>query len=114
MSKELEALSQLDSLAQTYESDYTTTKNNYQEAKNRREGLTETIRKALTPPTADEVCKAFHEYTQYDVLYDENLREFTLKDGSWITRFGIYGYQVVVYLHPSLITLISRFYEGIE
>jgi len=67
----------------------------------------------LTPPTADEVCKALSDYLRVDVRYDVLAKEFyVFSDSTHITKFGIYGYQIKYYLLPHLITLIGRFYEG--
>ena len=72
------------------------------------------LQKALTPPTADEVCEALNEYLGCDVTFKDNVfwyktiiydneqwvRDISLKDLSNDKRFD-------------LITLIGRFYEGI-
>ena len=70
------------------------------------------LKQALTPPTAEEVCEALREHYKHYVCYSEVSNEFMFEDSEKITRHGIYGYQVVVYMPPHLITLIGRFYEG--
>ena len=66
----------------------------------------EYIKKALTPPTADEVCKALSEYLKRNVYYE---------DGMFKVHSDVYGEIVDLNtLPPHLITLIGRFYEGLE
>ncbi|HKM04429.1 MAG TPA: hypothetical protein VJZ04_07510 [Lachnospiraceae bacterium] len=77
------------------------------------------IRKALTPPTADEVCEALSGWFDEKFYYDVNQKEFYTK--------ALNGQHSVVKLKkneihfggwytmpPHLITLIGRFYEGLE
>ena len=73
------------------------------------------IRKALTPPTADEVCKELSAYYGKKVIFKENVfwyktiiygneqwvREVSLKDLSKDNR-------------GDLITMIGKFYESLE
>ena len=70
----------------------------------------ETLKKALTPPTQEEVCAKLSEYLGEEVIYVAN--EFVYMKR--ITTFGIYGYKINIYLPPHLITLIGKFYEGLE
>jgi hypothetical protein len=86
------------------------------------------IRKALTPPTADEVCKEVEEYlykcvgkaspylkfcdkTKKFIYVDfcDNGKEY---DFITITAGGYVNF--IPSLPPHLITLIGRFYEGLE
>jgi len=72
----------------------------------------EIIAKALTPPTADEVCEALSKYWGNPVQYDErhDLFEMYVGDNTWkpieLLRMRIGK--------PHLITLIGRFYQGLE
>ena len=75
----------------------------------------EYLKKALTPPTADEVCKALSEYYGRKVVFRENVfwyktiiydneqwvRDVSLKDLSKDNR-------------GDLITMIGKFYESLE
>ena len=73
---------------------------------------------ALTPPTADEVCEALSEEFGHTYYYDEELRDF------WCEEFGSDDHMITWYLsneplnelvdYPHLMTLIGRFYEGLE
>ncbi len=78
----------------------------------------ETITKALTPPTADEVCKALSEQLKEKVSY--GVKEFYYKiENTECVMFVIetYGdglWSINSYLPPHLITLIGRFYQGVE
>lgn len=78
----------------------------------------ELIAKSLTPPTSDEVCKALSEYlcekigkkleVEYlngDFILINNYIAFLDGKGSLCFNFN---------LPPHLITLIGRFYEGME
>ena len=77
----------------------------------------ETIKNYLTPPTADEVCKALSEWFDEKFYYDVNQKEFYTKalNGQHSVvklknneiNFG--GWYV---MPPHLITLIGRFYEA--
>jgi hypothetical protein len=75
------------------------------------------IKKALTPPTAEEVCEALEKYVEYgEVKYDHN--EFFIYQDKKRYSISNYAYknqyQVYAYLPPHLITLIGRFYEGVD
>ena len=71
-----------------------------------------------TPPTADEVCKALSKEFGHTYYYDEDLRDF------WCEEFGSDDHMQTWYLsneplnelvdYPHLITLIGKFYEGLE
>lgn len=78
----------------------------------------DTIKKVLTPPTADEVCIALNE------RYNNSVFQY-LKDN----KSFVFGYMLRPVcrlkedktidwatndLPPHLITLIGRFYEGLE
>jgi hypothetical protein len=71
------------------------------------------LKKALTPPTADEVCKALSEWFHSDsVKYSNITFMFEMYDQiiCKISQFGIVYFMDG--LPPHLITLIGRFYEG--
>lgn len=78
----------------------------------------------LTPPTADEVCKALSEYFKglTGVWYDKKTKSFIhLQFGRnevisrcFEARLNDKRVTVIVTLPPHLITLIGRFYEGLE
>lgn len=72
-------------------------------------------------PTADEVCKALSEYYNEEVLYDERRQAFHFKNSWYIVtfdngyiQFAHHDYWKFDTKKPSLITLIGRFYEGLE
>jgi hypothetical protein len=80
------------------------------------EAVYETLLKALTPPTADEVCKALsEEYFNAKVVYSWGEMSFKF-DVDWIeiAKLSIQKRVYVTMLPPHLITLIGRFYEGLE
>ena len=79
------------------------------------------LKKSLTPPTADEVCEALSEFYGKKVIYVADVKKFAYE--------GVDGWQEICYfgknfkgdvirfsfsLPPRLITLIGRFYEGLE
>lgn len=86
--------------------------------------LLDIIRKALTPPTSDEVCEALSAYYDDKVSYsNERYNHMFYFEGS---KLGIIrlidskiyfiqsDYHKTNILPPHLITLIGRFYEGVE
>jgi len=71
------------------------------------------LKKALTPPTQEEVCKALSEHFHSDsVRYSNITLMFEMYDQiiCKISQFGIVYFMDG--LPPHLITLIGRFYEG--
>ena len=84
----------------------------------------EYIKKALTPPTADEVCKALSEYYKWEVSYSNERHNhmFYFEESKLgvlrLLNNGVYfiqsDYHKTNALPPHLITLIGRFYEGLE
>ena len=74
-------------------------------------------RVAITPPTADEVCEALNEYKDFDFVRYEN---YSFYSGDTICYLGFDGVDdepLIIFnyeLPPHLITLIGRFYEGLE
>lgn len=65
-------------------------------------------------PTSDEVCEALNTFDDFDnVEYDDKTRTFY--SGEIICYSGRYECIIFNYdLPPHLITLIGRFYEGME
>ena len=71
------------------------------------------LEKALTPPTADEVCEALSEYYGKEVIYEKQFKEF--RKGFRVVAYpreNIYNEYDLLGIPPHLITLIGRFYEG--
>jgi hypothetical protein len=88
-------------------------------------GVAEAIRlvkKALTPPTANDVCKALSEWFNKDVpncyqtdfYYFEKEKAFYLDNINFIVyyRENTLRFNTNFPLPPHLITLIGKFYEG--
>ena len=84
------------------------------------------IERALTPPTADEVCEALSEALKQNVYYEKNVYH---KQSAFLYRKEEYYNQpfLVAYkyksgliemtkniLPPHLITMIGKFYESLE
>ena len=112
MSKELEALEEVNNLIEYY-GEESTTYDSWQ-----------VIIEALTPPTTDEVCEALSEYLKAKVNY---IPHKIKKNGFYLVDSGIYlislGYDNQVNfsyndwikfnrLPTHLVTLIGRFYEA--
>jgi len=74
------------------------------------------IEKALTPPTAEEVCKALSEFVGREVSYTNKQFHYIIKNTQvliYVTEtYNNKTFSLGVYLPPHLITLIGRFYEG--
>ena len=76
------------------------------------------LNKALTPPTADEVCEAFGKHFRAEIYYDGVGKFYHMRytrmqfNISYLNEDGnvVFNYD----LPPHLITLIGRFYEGVE
>lgn len=79
-----------------------------------------TIEQALTPPTQEEVCEAIMKhYRGKVVFYNEMARTFNevhITRNEETVSFYANGEVGINYngLPPHLITLIGRFYEGME
>jgi hypothetical protein len=78
------------------------------------------VRKVLTPPTADEVCKAIKEDTELDVVYipespGSSELEFRLKN-TFSLICKVFDKRISIYymLTPRTLSLIGRFYESEE
>ena len=108
MSKELEALEVLQNYVQVNEP-----------LENQKPYLKrlDVIRKALTPPTAEEVCEAIQNEYIITILYDEEKQSFGYYDeGEWeyITLIADGYLHTRHELKIKTIILIGRFYEGLE
>ena len=81
----------------------------------------------LTPPTSEDVCRQLNELTPHRriVLYDkmgklfyyESFHYNGFEDEKLITQLTYYKNGELIIRHgyePRLITLIGRFYEGLE
>lgn len=109
MNKELEALELILEYVNLDEYDY--------ETKGIRNAET-LLKKALTPPTRDEVCKALSEYYKFKVDYFD--KAFFLTSGFTNVKFCIFQENGRVFVNesyavpPHLITMIGKFYESLE
>ena len=120
MSKELEALNSLGHRLASVDTSKTIEEAYYD--------VFPIIRKALTPPTSEDVCKALSEYLDQEVNYNQDEKIFVTKrfceqgigkwgfDVEYITEYNSedYTYTISYYLASHLITLIGRFYEAQE
>jgi hypothetical protein len=77
--------------------------------------------KALTPPTAEEICEAIgkhYKLVHYEsCLFDVNTKNIVVN--RWAEKIHIVWFYegeilIIEYLPLNLITLIGRFYEGID
>ena len=107
MSKELEAFDRVWEDCSKLDLDYVSKHNLMDDLRE--------IKKALTPPTADEVCKALSDYFGFDYYYQDGY--FYKSDGiKYIYPLKVSGFtEIQLYdghLPPHLITLIGRFYEA--
>lgn len=101
MSKELEALEEVNNLIDYYVEE-STTYDSWQ-----------VIIEALTPPTADEVCKALSEFIDREVTYDDAKKDFVDECRNSVEHFLFDSYHLKN-IPPHLITMIGRFYERLE
>ena len=116
MSKELEAFDRVWEDCSKLDLDYVSKHNLMDDLRE--------IKKALTPPTADEVCEALSEYLQRKVnIYSDNTFYYTeqrqigecdeiICGYGWENEHHTIAFEID--LPPNLITLIGRFYEGVE
>ncbi len=78
----------------------------------------ETIKQALTPPTADEVCEAIQKELDYGTVeYVEGNREFMfVNHGEKQNITDCYGdrYKITGFYKSSTLSLIGWFYEELE
>ena len=77
------------------------------------------LEKALTPPTADEVCEALEEETGKRVKYKEDNQAFIEFDSQKYILLPsdvgiVFGITVHYRLHAKTLIMIGSFYEGDE
>ena len=77
------------------------------------------IVKALTPPTADEVCEAIQKDCKIEKVLYVNGRFYDEDDGETIVSYFDYKRKPNIILNGYIFTLetlikICRFYEGLE
>ena len=79
------------------------------------------LERLLTPPTTEEVCEAIGKHYKLDdyesCLFDVNTKNIVVN--RWAEKIHIVWFykgeiRINQYLPPHLITLIGRFYEGVE
>jgi len=123
MNKELESLKAIESvidLADDSVNTYTAMGRELEEAIVRIRGDIKSLRKALTPPTADEVCLAIMKhYESKIVFYNEMAKTFNevhLTRNEEVVSNYANGEVGINYnaLPPHLITMIGKFYESLE
>lgn len=75
--------------------------------------------KQLTPPTEQEVCEALSEYFDTkDIFYRKSCEEFVNttfgleEEIVWLDERG--NIETIDNLSPHLITMLGRFYEGLQ
>ena len=74
----------------------------------------DTILQVLTPPTEEEVCEALEKHTTFLTAYNKHEKEFFDDNGCICYLINGRTYFNDIALPPHLITLIGRFYEGVE
>ena len=78
------------------------------------------IKKALTPPTEEEVCRQLSEYIKRPIEYYAPAKQFVIRCSNGYHEISrLHGTNEISFdttycLPPHLITLIGRFYEGLE
>lgn len=70
--------------------------------------------KALTPPTADEVCETLKEYLKRDCYYDEKRKYFGDEDLIIICLMPEDKLYIAYMLPSHIITMIGKFYESLD
>lgn len=74
------------------------------------------VRKALTPPTSDEVCKALSEYFGErigNVFYVEKTKIFRSEAYVNLGEY-LFDSEYLDKIPPHLITMIGKFYESLD
>ena len=70
------------------------------------------------PPTVDELCKSLSEQLKQKVSYGAKQFYYTIENTKCVMfvteTYGDGLWSINEYLPPHLITLIGRFYEGLE
>ena len=76
----------------------------------------EVLRKALTPPTSEEVCKALSEELGERVSYDDSNKCFRDLDEYMVLALDYHGRidSCLLNLKPSTYILLGRFYGGLK
>ena len=73
------------------------------------------IKKALTLPTEEEVCKALGEHLGEKIVYEGfDLQNVDRSRGVCQLNLKTKEIEIYVELPPHLITMIGRFYEGVK
>jgi hypothetical protein len=77
----------------------------------------ERMEQSLTPPTEEEVCEAYRDFYHIHLDYNDLLNQFEERKGGRakgkiIARPRGECVEFLHAIHPHLITLIGRFYEG--
>ena len=106
MSKKLEAFSRVWEDCSKLDLDYVSKHNLMDDLRE--------IKQALTPPTAEEVCEALENYSGRLTSYKEKHNTF-FDDVGYIC----FSIKKLIYLRrnalpPHLITLVGKFYEGVQ
>jgi hypothetical protein len=104
MSKELEALEEVSNLIEYY-GEESTTYDSWQ-----------VIIESLTPPTEKEVCEALKSYFEHyvgKIFYDNESKSFRDEINPNLVEY-LFDITYLKNIPPHLITLIGRFYEGVE
>jgi hypothetical protein len=75
------------------------------------------MEQSLTPPTEEEVCEAYRDFYHIHLDYNDLLNQFEERKGGRakgkiIARPRGECVEFLHAIHPHLITLIGRFYEG--
>ena len=79
-----------------------------------------TLEALKKPPTVEEVCKALCDFTNWEVKYSTETKQFyhrleNTECTMYITEtYGDGLWTLGAYLPPRLITMIGRFYESLE
>ena len=116
--KELEALELLNNRADWYCSEAPV---DYDECNVKSKEAFETLEKALTPPTSEEVCEELERYLPHKVTYDSERWAFN-SYADFGTPFNIcqchentnISWNTTVKFRLKTILLICRFYQGVK
>jgi len=114
MSKELEAFNRVWEDCSKLDLDYVSKHNLMDDLRE--------IKQAITPPTADEVCKELIDYfkkSKYHgyidtAYYSEEGKYFYTEDENRSLVALMFDNYYIHEIPPHLITLIGRFYEGVR
>lgn len=126
MTKELEALNTIEKATTNWIRNYNDEKRIWEDVAldNSCQPEIDLIRKALTPPTADEVCKAIEEwYASHEKLHNAKIvyqdqAFMNVRNPNDIQVFctlrndGTIFFGRLITLKPDFLIMISRFYES--